>query len=338
MDIVTHAGIGLIAASPFLASRPELALGIVAGSVLPDLDAFSRLGNKRAFLRFHQTWSHALPVQAAVSAGIGVLTAGLGARGFELGGGLFAGLAGHSLLDLCNTFGVALFAPFSRRRFCLEWVFFIDAVVLAATALALVLIGPGWFRDGEVQGYYAAGFFCFLMAYVLAKGALRNRAGEFVSAARAQSDDAGAPDLSGSAPTQTHEPRGHSEFPKPDKSGVPAESLVPSALVPWRFYGTRSEGEIVEVFQINALTGTQRPLVRTKVFDADFGPTLEALPEFRSMQELSPAYHVIRAQAEGAEMCLLCRDMRMRNFGTRFGDLEVRLDANKHVLCTRFYV
>jgi hypothetical protein len=30
--------------------------------------------------------------------------------------------------------------------------------------------------------------------------------------------------------------------------------------------------------------------------------------------------------------------MRMRNFGTRFGDLEVWLDANRHIIRSRFYV
>jgi membrane-bound metal-dependent hydrolase YbcI (DUF457 family) len=299
VDIATHAGIGLIAASPFLSNRPELALGIVAGSVLPDLDAFSRLGNKRAFLQFHQTWSHAVPVQAAVSVGVGAVTAWLGGNGIELGGGLFAGLLVHSLLDLCNTFGVALFAPFSRRRFCLEWVFFIDAVVLAATAVTLALSGPVWFREGAVPVHYAAWFFVFLMTYFLGKGALRNRAQKFLYSSK---------------------------------------SLVPSALVPWRFYGTRSDRETVEVLQTNAVTGAQRVLARSRTFDGDYSSTLEALPEFRSMQELSPAYHVIQAEALGSETRLLCRDMRMRNFGTRFGDLEVWLDTNQKVLRTRFHV
>ena len=46
----------------------------------------------------------------------------------------------HSLLDLTNTYGVAWFMPFSNRRFCLEWVFFIDAVVLASLGVVLGLI------------------------------------------------------------------------------------------------------------------------------------------------------------------------------------------------------
>ena len=110
MDIVTHAGIGVIAAAPFVAERPELAIGLVAGSVLPDLDAFYRLIDKRSFLQSHQTWSHALPIQILFSiiAGIGAHFAGWNA--LALSAGLFAGLSGHTFLDLTNTFGVALFS------------------------------------------------------------------------------------------------------------------------------------------------------------------------------------------------------------------------------------
>src|SRR3974377_275174 len=111
MDIVTHAGIGLVAASPFLADRPELAVGLVAGSVLPDLDALCRLRDKTAFLRAHQTWSHALPVQLIVSAGTAFTAELLGWRGIEVSVGLLAGLVGHSLLDLTNTYGVAWVTP-----------------------------------------------------------------------------------------------------------------------------------------------------------------------------------------------------------------------------------
>ena len=81
MDIITHAGIGLIAAAPMLNSRPELALGLVAGSVLPNLDALVRVFGKRAFLRSHQTWSHAIPVQVAVSLLAGVIGSAWGADG-----------------------------------------------------------------------------------------------------------------------------------------------------------------------------------------------------------------------------------------------------------------
>jgi membrane-bound metal-dependent hydrolase YbcI (DUF457 family) len=299
MDILTHAGIGLIAASPFLATRPELGLGIVAGSVLPDLDAFCRLLNKRAFLRAHQTWSHALPVHLAASLAAGGVVGLFGWNGFELGGGLLAGLIGHSLLDLTNTFGVAWFTPFSHRRFCLEWVFFIDAVFLAAIAVTLAFVVPTLLRQGEASGSYAVAFLAFLSAYILGKGILRQRAG---------------------------------------RSSPHAKSLVPSALVPWRFFGSDRGQQAINLFRVNALTGARAPVAQVRVLDDSFAEMLEALPEFRVMREVSPQYHVVSASPDGPATRLLCRDMRMRNFGTRFGDLEVWLDADRQVTRSRFYV
>src|SRR6476646_7976597 len=90
MDIVTHAGIGLIAAAPFIGSRPELALGVVAGSVLLDTDALARLFGKQAFLRAHQTWTHALPIQVGFSTLAGFIAGAFGVSGIEAGLGLFA--------------------------------------------------------------------------------------------------------------------------------------------------------------------------------------------------------------------------------------------------------
>jgi membrane-bound metal-dependent hydrolase YbcI (DUF457 family) len=299
MDIVTHAGIGLVAASPFLPDRPELAVGIVAGSVLPDLDVLCRLRDKMAFLRAHQTWSHALPVQLTFSAGTAFIATLLGWRGMELGMGLLAGLIGHSLLDLTNTYGVAWLTPFSRRRFCLEWVFFIDAIILISLAVALSLVVQTWFRQGLVPGIYAIAFFGFLAFYIVSKAFLRRRAGAFCPGSR---------------------------------------SLVPSALVPWRFYGTMRQQDSISLFRFNAITGACSKFGEVPVMDEAFAPTLKQVPEFQLMREVSPEYHVVKASSENEEVLLLCRDMRMRNFGTRFGDLEVWLDSNHQVTRSRFYV
>jgi membrane-bound metal-dependent hydrolase YbcI (DUF457 family) len=299
MDIVTHAGIGLIAASPFLADRPELALGIVAGSVLPDLDALYRVANSVAFLRAHQTWSHALPVHLALSIAAGAFAAFLGWKGTDLAAGLLTGFVGHSLLDLTNTYGVAWFIPFSRRRFCFEWVFFIDAVVFTSMATVLAALVPIWVRQGVVPGAYAAGFFALLAAYVFGKGILRQRAGSFCPGAK---------------------------------------SLVPSALVPWRFFGTERHQNAISLFAVNAITGARSTVGEVPLLDDPFATALDSLPEFHLMRQVSPEYHVVSASAEGAEMRLLCRDLRMRNFGTRFGDLEIWLDSNRQVTRRRFYV
>ena len=88
------------------------------------------------------------------------------------GPALALGMGLHSTLDYTNTFGIQLFAPFDRERRACEWVFFIDAVVLLLSALALVGIlatGGGW----SIPALYALS----LTLYWALKGALRARAG-----------------------------------------------------------------------------------------------------------------------------------------------------------------
>ena len=279
MDIATHAGIGLIAAAPVLNSHPELALGLVAGSVLPDLDALCRIFGKRAFLFAHQTWSHALPVQAVVSVLAACLASVWGFNGWLFGGGLFAGLAFHTLLDFSNTLGVTLLAPFSRKRFCLEWVFFIDAFVLSLTFAAAALTIWLYVSTETMPVGPAVFFFGTLATYFCAKAWLRKRAGLM------------APE---------------------------AVILMPSALWPWRFFGVTKCGHWVSRFQLNAIDGVRVPLSQQEVFDERYAGVLARVPEFNVMRGLSPAYHVVRAEQTDAGEAIICRDLRTRNFKTAF--------------------
>ncbi len=299
MDILTHAGIGLVAAAPFVGSQPELAAGLAAGSVLPDLDALSRMFGKRAYLLTHQTWTHAIPVEAAFSVAAGLLASAFGAGGVSLGVGLFAGLAVHTLLDFSNTLGVALLGPFSRKRFCLEWVFFIDAVVAVWTIVSAGFAFWTLRRWGEMPVRYAGVCFVNLAAYFALKAILRRRAGSF------------APE---------------------------AVSLVPSALCLWRFFGVARDGGRVRTFAINAVTGERSGSTWHDIFDDTYCPRLAAVPEFKLMRGLSPAYHVVSARKTDEGDLVLCRDLRTRNFSTRFGDLEVLLGPDNKVKRTLFHV
>jgi membrane-bound metal-dependent hydrolase YbcI (DUF457 family) len=299
MDIVTHAGIGLIAAAPLLNSHPELAMGLVAGSVLPDLDAASRVFGKRAFLRAHQTWSHALPVHAGVSVLAGGLLSAGGLAGWQFGAGLFAALTFHTLLDLSNTLGVTLFAPFSKKRFCLEWVFFIDAFVLALTIAAATFTIWEFVIAETMPAQPAVFFFGILAAYFFVKGWLRRRAGSM------------APE---------------------------AATLMPSEVWPWQFFGILKTGNSVRRFQLNALNGSRKTLTQQDIFDDRYDNLLSSVPEFRVMRELSPAYHVVSASATEAGELICCRDLRTRNFKTTFGDLEILLDARRQIVQTTFHV
>lgn len=288
MDIVTHAMMGVIVASPWLQTHPEAATAFMFGSVLPDLDAFSRVLGRRAFMRAHQTYSHAYPVIAGLGLAVwaGLQAAEIHAPYAALA--LALGAAFHSTLDWTNTYGITLLAPFSRRRFCREWVFFVDASVIAACAVALGAIAWRTRAAQPIGAGPAAGFAAFCAAYWALKIALRARAARL-------------------APEGTL-------------------ALLPSALSPWRFYGCAPEGDDgpgVRIFRVDARSGALDREQRVSVLDADYAATLQALPEFRAMRALSPAYHVVEATPqEDGEVHVLCRDLRTRNFSTRFGELE----------------
>ncbi len=299
MDIITHAGIGLVLAGPAINSHPELAIGLVAGSVLPDLDALSRVFGKCAYLRWHQTWTHALPVQAAVSALAGFAVSAMGGNGWLAGLGLVVGMGLHTLLDFTNTLGVKLFAPFYRKRLCAEWIFFIDAFVIALTMSLATLTARSFARNGEVPVPYAVSFLAILAGYVAMKGLLRRRAGRL-------------------APTSI--------------------TLIPSALWPWRFLGLERSTNRMTLFHINALSGDRKELAQHVILDNAHESNLAGIPEFRLMRELSRAYHVVGERMTSEGRILECRDLRTRNFKTTFGDLEVLLDPDGRALRTTFHV
>lgn len=217
MDIVTHVMMGAAATSPFWATHPLESVTLVFGSMLPDVDAFSRSFGKVAYLRSHQTWTHAIPMQVALTAiGVALLHASDLALFVPAVLCLGAGAVLHSLLDWTNTYGVTLFAPFDRERRCLEWVFFIDGTVVGLTVGALVAQGWLFATAGTTSVAVGVGWLLATAAYFLTKAALRRRAGEALPA---------------------------------------AVSLVPSALWPWRFYALVVDGERATTCTVNGWTG-----------------------------------------------------------------------------------
>jgi len=299
MDILTHAGMGIIMAAPFAVTNPELALGLVFGSVAPDLDTFSRVFGKRAFLAWHQTYSHALPLILFFAILMSPLVTGWFSRDICLG--FAVGAVGHSLLDYSNTLGVTLLAPFSRHRFKLDWVFFIDLPVILATAITAVIVlriavstSALDFRAPSIA------YGIFVIVYWAIKGRLHSLAASL-------------------APAHT-------------------VSLIPSAAIPWIFLGfVRAEDEGC-TFRLNLRTGKGERLATVSILDDEYASTLESLPEFRAMRSLSPCYHVAERKSSEAETELLCRDLRIRNFNTTFGDLRVWLSPSGKLNRYQFHV
>jgi membrane-bound metal-dependent hydrolase YbcI (DUF457 family) len=295
VDIVTHAVMGSIVAAPFFQEHPIAASCFVFGAVLPDLDAFSRLFGKRAFMKVHQTYTHALPIIAV----IGLLSWPI-FRHFDLPGlcalGLALGMTFHSLLDVTNTYGIALFLPFSKRRFSKEWVFFIDSVVALVSYPCLIFL---YYRP-DLATTVASAYVAIMALYWVLKARLRARA-------------------------LTHSPPG-------------TQALLPSALWPWEFLGCARLDEGVRLFHINALNGEKRNESTVEIFDHRYLDLMDKVPEFQVMSALSPTYHVVQDTGSETGKNLLCRDLRTRNFKTRFGELEVKVDHSGEVKDLVFHV
>ena len=300
MDIVTHGVMGVVIAAPLAANHPEAAAAFILGSVLPDADALSRLGGKRAFLKCHQTYTHSLPIIAVVAlVAYGIFDL-LGFPDYRIAAGLALGMVFHSLLDYSNTYGITLLAPFSAKRFCREWVFFIDLPLIVVSLGALV---PVWrsFQSGRFpEAWVSYSYLGFLVAYWVIRIWLRSRAARL-------------------APEGTL-------------------SLLPTAFIPWKFLGARRVREQVHLFDLSALDGSLANEAFQDVHDQTYEAVLEQIPEFYRMRTLSPLYHVVEVGVRDKGVVLTCRDLRTRNFNTRFGELTVALDAAGKLQGISFHV
>ncbi len=299
MDIVTHAAMGIILAAPLADSHPVAAACFAMGSALPDLDVLARVFGKRAFLRWHQTYTHSLPLIALTGAFAWLAAPWFGVGDAWAAPALAAGMTLHVLLDVTNTYGITLWAPFSRARRSLEWVFFVDAFVLVVTVLALTLVLRALAAGASLIAV-SLSYAVAMTAYWSIKAVLRHRASRL-------------------APTTT-------------------VSLVPSALVPWRFLGCARVDDVVTMFEINACTGRLRHESRVTILDGRHDALLAAQPEVRSMRELTPAYHAVGEMPGDAGTRIICRDLRTRNFGGHFGTLTMDVTRDGRVQERHFHV
>ena len=142
MDIVHHSLIGgagmLVAASQ---DAPLVGFAFVAASVIPDLDVIFMALGKRFYLKNHQAITHSVilaPVYALLLSVMLLLPMSEWWR-TEIFLAALAGLYLHITLDWFNTFRIALFSPFIKKRYSLDAVFFIDAVTLSLTAMFYLL-------------------------------------------------------------------------------------------------------------------------------------------------------------------------------------------------------
>ncbi len=162
MDIAHHLAIGGIGAAALASHDQEVAgLAFLMASVLPDLDVAFMAAGKRAYLKNHQGPTHSLLLSPLLAGLISVPLARLVPGDDSVFLSSLAGLWIHIALDLSNTFGIALLWPLSRRRFCLDAVFFVDLTLWTMTlaaATAMYVVESRW-----IPWIYAASFTSYIV-------------------------------------------------------------------------------------------------------------------------------------------------------------------------------
>ncbi|TWU17878.1 metal-dependent hydrolase [Allorhodopirellula heiligendammensis] len=292
MDIATHALIGTATAAGLFQTQPALAVGLVLGNVAPDLDALSRVAGKHAFLRFHQTYTHSAGAIATVLAvAVGLLMAGIPVWG-ELAIGLVVGMAMHVGLDLANSYGVKCLWPFSQKRFALDWIFFIDAFIVGLCFVTLVAQCLCQ-TDKNLLRWSSIIFVTALMLYVGLRSVIAGRAKRLVNSASNQ--------------------RG-------------PISIIPTTWSPFRFLVCRQQNGLADTFTLDARSGLETEGEVIAILDENVPETVTQCREWQVMRSLSAFFFCLEIDSNAEGETYTFRDLRIRNFRTKFGKLTCQLD------------
>lgn len=305
MDIVTHALIGSAAAAGIVPTHPALAVGLVLGNVVPNLDAFARLAGKHAFLRFHQTYTHSLGAIVVMLALAAALQFWVDPIWGQIALGLGIGMTMHILLDLTNSYGVRCLWPLSPKRFALDWIFFIDAGIIGicVVTLAAQFVAQG---DANILRILSSAFVALLVLVCAARGVIALRARQLA--------------------------RQHTVADAP-------LAIIPTTWSPFRFLVCRDRGDVAEIFVFNAWSQRRSEAAEIPILDQRLPEIITQRPEWCVMRGLSRFYHCVEQQQDKSEdLAFTCQDLRIRNFQTKFGTLTCHLDRDGHLHSIRWEV
>jgi membrane-bound metal-dependent hydrolase YbcI (DUF457 family) len=168
MDPLTHAlasvtlgralGPRAVGAGAARISARAMTMLVVAGTAA-DLDWASVGAGPQAYLRWHLTATHSVAATLVIAAAVSALFARTARGGLRWGkafGACLLAAALHVTLDLTNGVGLALWWPFSQRRFAADLLPPLDLWLLAGLAL---LLGIPWVFQlaSQEMGFLAAG-------------------------------------------------------------------------------------------------------------------------------------------------------------------------------------
>jgi inner membrane protein len=133
--------------------------------MVPDLD-FLLISTRLEYLRDHRGWTHSFLVLPLLALAIALVAKAFWRKARVATLWLFAaiGVATHILFDWITSFGTMFWAPVSRTRHSLDWVFILDpfftGIVLVSLVLSLI------HRDRERRiAAVGAGLLCAYIAF-----------------------------------------------------------------------------------------------------------------------------------------------------------------------------
>lgn len=134
MDPISHAIVGLAAFSLF--NTPAIGnpacIGAIVGAIAPDFDIVARIKGDYVYLKHHRVESHSVPGAIGLSI-ITTLILSFVYRQwnlYEIFLWTLIGTASHILMDLFNSYGVALLYPLNRKKYSLNLLMIYDPLVI----------------------------------------------------------------------------------------------------------------------------------------------------------------------------------------------------------------
>ena len=152
MDPITHAVVGVsiavLCGEPIALSNPAL-LGCIAGAVIPDSDIIMQFKGSFSYLKSHRGFSHSIPMMFIyaifiTSAIVMLFDSTLWTKIISF---TLLGCFSHILLDITNSYGARIIAPFNQKRITFDLLLVYDPILIILSALIILpstraIIGP----------------------------------------------------------------------------------------------------------------------------------------------------------------------------------------------------
>ena len=140
------------------ATMDAVMIGVMAGSLAPDLDTVLKLRNNAQYIRNHRGITHSIPAVILWPLLIVLILSLLlpGANLLHLWMWTFAGVIIHVFVDIFNAYGTQALRPFTNKWIALGVINTFDYVIFSAHVLAILI----WFIE-QSQAQHSLRCMCY---------------------------------------------------------------------------------------------------------------------------------------------------------------------------------